>query len=267
MRNKFEFFTAKIIYLFLAVILISCNSCFLNKKINKDSNEIKGINLFTKLDFVKSDNGKTFTVNDSVSIFYYKDLVLYRIPVPFDSMKAISKTKDTVTNQYVSTKINHKYFLFRQGNKIGLQYDSLNFSPHQFEVDSFLKFNSFSNAKFYDKTNDSLYKEFFDNNSVLTRIYVPKVKYDPSYNDTTKMFFSKSLNDIDFSFSSDLDSQLKMKLFRVEAIFNPIPKGLYSFAVPKRTFLFEMKANKESDLQMEKKYFRLFQSQMQRKRS
>lgn len=70
--------------------------------------------------------------------------------------------------------------------------------------------------------------------------YIPKIKYDESYSDTTFLYYSFQLNGIDFTFSKELDSLKGMKLFKIRAVFNPIPKGKYSFKVPSREYLFEI---------------------------
>lgn len=123
-----------------------------------------------------------------------------------------------------------------------MRYDSFGASKGlSFNVDSLLKDKIVKNDVFYIP-NDSLVETVngIDGYSMLKK-YVPKIKYDDSYADSSYLYFSDNLRDVKHSFSPLLDSTEKMKLCKVIFVYNPIPKGKYDKDMPRRQMLFEIK--------------------------
>lgn len=212
--------------------------------IKKNSNQsLKTITIVSNYDFVMIDNGAFIHVEDSFIVSYYQDLILYQVPYTYEVTKPTVKN-DTIEEDVINSEIKYKYFIYKANSTTGYKYDSLNaLSSRLFSVDSFLAAKAFAKSKLYDKTNDTLIEATTDQKTnVFTEKYIPRVKYDETYPDSSYMYFSdRELKNIEFAFSRYLDSLKNKKLFRVVFIHNPIPKGEYSFDVPRRELIFEMK--------------------------
>jgi len=189
------------------------------------------------------DNGSFIHVEDSFIVSYYQDLILYQVPYTYEITKPNVKN-DTIEEDIISSEIKYKYFIYKANSPTGYKYDSLNsLSNRLFSVDSFLAAKAFAKSKFYDKENDTLIEATTDQKTkVFAEKYIPQIKYDETYPDSSYMYFSDhKLKNIEFTFSKYLDSVKNKKLFKVIFIHNPIPKGKYPFDVPRRNLIFEMK--------------------------
>jgi hypothetical protein len=102
-----------------------------------------------------------------------------------------------------------------------------------------------ANAKFtfYNKKNDTLIEsKTNEEGNELVEKYIPRIKYDETYPDSTFLYFrNDKVKYNDFSFSPYLDSLKNRKIFKIIFTYNPIPKGVYSFDVPGRNIIFEMR--------------------------
>ena len=209
---------------------------------------IRSINLVASTPMVKTDNGQLVGLVDTLKIVYYENLVLFQIPY-FDQLVNIitGKSGNVIGEKLIKDELRYKLFIYRKGSNYGFIYDSLNAKDSQkLLVDSFLSDRTFQSmeifSRFYKNSNDSLIETSTDSkNGSLTEKYLTKVKYDESYNDTSYLYYTNELNGIDFSFSKELDSIKNMKLFKIRFIYNLLQTNKYSFAIPKREFLFEIR--------------------------
>ncbi len=212
--------------------------------IKKNSNQpLKTITIVANYDFVMVDNGSFIHVEDSFIVSYYQDLILYHVPYTYEVTKPTVRN-DTIEEKIISSEIRYKYFIYKAGRSTGYKYDSLNaLSNRLFSVDSFLAAKAFAKSKFYDNENDTLIEATTDQKTkVFAEKYIPRVKYDETYPDSSYMYFNDhKLKNIEFTFSKYLDSVKNKKLFKVIFIHNPIPKGKCLFEVPRRNLIFEMK--------------------------
>jgi hypothetical protein len=225
-------------FMTMVLFLSYCNS------VNKNSyKSIKTITIITNLDFVMVDKGELIHVEDSFRVFYYQDLILYQVPQIYEVTHPLVRN-DTIEEKIISSEIRYKYFVYKVTSPFGYKYDSLSARSRQlFSVDSFLSSKAYAKFKFYDEANDTLVQTIIDQKTkIVTEKYLPRIKYDETYPDSSYRYFSDyQLKNVEFSFSKYLDSIKNKKLFKVIFIYNPIPKGKYPFDVPRRSLIFEMK--------------------------
>lgn len=87
---------------------------------------------------------------------------------------------------------------------------------------------------------DSLVESIWLNDKTLLEKYIPKVKLDASYNDSTYLYLRKDLQDIEFSFSKEFDSIRNMKLSQVRLIYNDNPSSNNPFGRLAKQISFEL---------------------------
>ncbi len=196
------------------------------------------------MQLVKSDDNRLFSVENSTGILYYDNYIIYQIPHYYTLSKVTWDTSGNVASEHeLKNEIKFQYLICKDQDTYGYRFDSLSAKkPHVVSVDSFQKQNLFKGFPFFKNQEDTLlYEKNNSHDNTLTKTYKPKRRIDDSYPDTMKYSFTHELNGIDFSFSKELDSMMKMKLFKVEFITNPIVMNQKT--VPRRVFLFEMKKN------------------------
>src|SRR4030095_5053398 len=227
MINLFEKHTIKSL-----VVLMVCfiDGCLFNKEYTQ--NNIKGIKIVYNLPILKLD-GELLNITDSFSVFYFKDLVLYKIPYKLilENSKAIE-----------SIEVRFNYFIYRKNSEFGYYYDTLKLiKEKRFSVDSFLTLKAFRGFNFYDRKNDSIVGRRILLNGDIVESYLPRIRYDQSYGDTTFLYYTDRFKGVDYSFSKELDSVKNLKVFKVRIAYASQFYTGYQFKFPKREYLFEMK--------------------------
>lgn len=162
------------------------------------------------------------TFTRSVDIVRYNNIVLLNIAYRPMTFETISETAEEVVNRLVFLDDTaYEYFIYKKGEPKGYEYYSLD-SPAQREqfVDTFYNNTLFATMVFYDPKTDSLVSSQRIDKNRLEEKYIPKIKYDASYPDTTVFLFDKRLQGVDYTLSKKLDSLRKMKLVKVVSIFN-----------------------------------------------
>jgi hypothetical protein len=235
----------------LTMILIACSSV---QKKDENPSSITALSLSSNIQIVRSDDKQLFEMNDSLTIFYYQGITLYRIFIPVTSSILLNDKNRNVTGEKIlKTEIKSQYFIHRKDDVIGYKFDSLNATSFtKLRVDSFLLKKALTSfKKFYNKTNDSLVENIKMPDNIVIEKYIPKLKYDDSYGDSTYLYFSNDLNlkKFEFSFSEEVESIKHMKLFKIRYIYNSVSKENHSLNTPKREFLFELKKTPINDQQ------------------
>jgi hypothetical protein len=210
-------------------VILYCG-CSAIKKTDKE--EVKKIYLTFNMPVVKL-TGEIIDVHDSMCIYYYKDYILYQLPNHYSLQDG---------EKIVLQEIRYNYFAYKKNDKYGYKFASLQDSTgEKILVDSLLAEKAFLNFPFYNKTNDSLVETVENvNNTFLLEKYVPKVKHDISYCDTSFLYYDGSIKNIDYSFSKELDSIMGLKLFKVKLLYNEKYLHAYKMIAPKREFRFEI---------------------------
>lgn len=221
----------------MVVLIICCNSK------NKLPGAIKTFSVITNYDFVMLENGQFINIQDSFKVSYYQNFILYQFPRIYEVSIPIIKG-DSIYEKVISSRIGYDCFIYKNNDSVGHRLDSLDADNSRlFSVDSFLVKKANAKFAFYNKTNDSLIEsKTNEEGNELVEKYIPRIKYDETYPDSTSLYFrNDKVKYPDFSFSRYLDSLKKKKLFKIIFTYNPIPKGVYSFDVPRRNIIFEMK--------------------------
>ena len=236
-----------ILYRGIVGILIGmCTIPFFQNGCKSSQKQIDGklnsIMVFSSIPLVDLEDGEFNVLVDSFYIYNYGDIVLYQIPGIYLPRRTTIDTNGNVINrEFLESEIKFHYWMFKSGDSEGLRFESLGSNRGtKFDVDSLIdsktSFKQGISLESYQKieTNMDSLNEFFSEK------YIPKIKGDTSP-DTSSLYFSNHFNDVDFSFAKALDLQKKSKLYKFRIIFNPIPKGKYSFDVPRRELLFEIR--------------------------
>jgi hypothetical protein len=190
---------------------------------------------------VDKEKGGLINLIDSFFIFYYEDMILYRIPEIVEFSKFTSDSNDNIKNQkFIRTETRYSYCIFKKGEATGLLYDSLTSTNYlQFSTDSLLEEKTIFKQGISMESYNISESDTYNDNSILLEKYIPKIKKDETFPDSSYLYFNKELNKINFSFSGKLDSLKGMRLYKFKIIYNPIPKGIYAFNVPRRELVFE----------------------------
>lgn len=211
-----------------SVLFVMCSS-----ENTKKENRIKRVDLIYNIPIVKL-NGQLQNLTDSLSIFYYNNIILYRFPYTYsiENMNTIEKQERRF-----------KYFIYQKHERYGYYFDSINTSSYRkMNVDSLLSAKAFASNNFYDKNNDSLVVTIKnDNNYSLVEKYISKKRPNQSYADTTIFYFTHTLKDLELSFSKELENIKKLKIFKLRMIYNAQFDKEYNMELPYREFFFELR--------------------------
>jgi|GEM_PF-4332705 len=230
-------FIVKISTLVMTLFFSNCN-CY-----NGAIRNCTSAKLISRMEFVRTDNNQLIVNSDSIGMFYCDDYTLYQIPVHASfSTGNFNKNGDEINEKIIKEWINYEYVIHNKNKPFAFRFDSLKAeNPKAVSIDSFQTHYTFKYFQFYQSDNDSLLQSISVNH-VLIEKYVCKDKKDASYPDTTFYYFKHGFENIDYSFSKKMDSIKKMKLFKVESIYNeiPLPNGT---KIPKRVWVFELRNN------------------------
>jgi len=231
---------AKILTLVITLFFANCN-CY-----NSTIIKCTSAKLLYRAELVRSDNNQLFVESDSIGMFYCDNYTLYQIPIHEDfSTVNLDRNGNEINEKIIKEWTGFRYVVCNKNKPFAFRFDSLKAEkPKTVSIDSFLIDKTFKNFPFYQSDNDSLL-QIVNVNHVLIEKHVNKVykdKTDMSYPDTTFYYLKPGFENIDYSFSKKMDSIKKMKLFKVEFIFNEIslPNGT---KIPKRVWVFELRNN------------------------
>jgi hypothetical protein len=218
------------IRLIIIIIIISwmCFGC--QTRTLSVASHLEGFTLSVNWDFQEQAGAELRKFEHSVDIIHYDNLIMYRDKIPlmqFGKRKSVESNDTVYVQQELiedTTEQNAMffYFIYKEGNQTGIRYDSDDESLFgSFNVDSLLRVKSLKGAVFYAENDSLVYSETNSNGFDLFQVYVPKLKIDASYCDTTYMYFSKLLDNVSYSFSPVLDNTTKIKLAKVIFVYNP----------------------------------------------
>ena len=229
MIKKLSATNARFMYtlVFWALVVVSLTNCSSNKKY---TNQLKSIKLSFSFPVVKPD-GEMFNISDSLYIFFYKNKVLYQVPTIF--------TLENET-EILSKEVKYTYFVYYDTAKLGSHYKTLFSKEDSLQlISAFLKeraFNEFVDFKFITEIKDSLIN-VINNNTYLKYTYIPR-SITSVDSDTTYLFFHKKFEKTKYSISPNIDTLSKMKLCKVQLIFNKKYSDIYKVIMPRREILF-----------------------------
>ncbi len=206
---------------------------------------ISAIRVTSSLPGVDSQ-GQMIRHEDTLAVFYYKDLVMYQISILNTySNTVLNKSGDVESETLTGVKLVYKYFVFKKGDPFGIIFDSIDSKwGKRISVDSFLMSNTVTSFdKFYrrKRLNDSLIGIADERGGdIVVEKYIPKMKLDISKSDSTLLYLNRRLKGIGFSFSNEVDSVRKSKLVQVRIIFSTQLDKVDPYLRQRREILFKL---------------------------
>ena len=200
---------------------------------------LKSIKVSSNVPIILS-NGKLENETDSLILIYYDNYVLYKIPNVSETFQNIlDKNGQLLSRKLTKRQIVYSYFFCKKTDVFGSFYDSINTqNGHKLSVDSFLIRKGYFQNNLYDNiynnVNDSLVESVRSGSAELVEKFITKNIYDESYNDTTYLYYSTTLNNVQFTLSKKMDSLKHMKLVKSRFIYNETISKKYSFPLPAR---------------------------------
>lgn len=206
------------------------SSCMVKKQENPAC-----VGVLVNMDLADSGTGATFSLHDdTILICHSNDAVLYRQSVEFIqyNKKALKNGRMEVIDDPATidskTRL-HRFYVFSKSQKVGLMYDSLGKEAKgtAFNIDSLLAQNPIfkgGTTEFDERT--ALSSKSKTKDGLVLEKYVYKAKPDPSHPDTVCFFYDRKWkSEIPYTLSKSVDSLKKMKLVRVNLIYNPATRG------------------------------------------
>lgn len=193
---------------------------------------------------------KMLTLKSSARLVFKNEIELYIQPelhLNFDYIK--NESGEIIDEKVKSIDTLHKIFARSESYIKGIEYDLESIDdtpPKTFDADSLWKTLYFHRENIGDN-GIGIGKpiKVINKGNIKIEHYVLR---QTGGIDSVYRYYDISMKDIPYSFSEKLDSAKKNKLFKVFAISNEIPKGLYlpDMAVPRREYFYEMKVVTEN---------------------
>lgn len=184
-------------------------------------------------------DGNIKNLKDSFYIGSYGDVIIYKLPLT-ESLEDMQSIK--------VIQRNYRYLIYNSKDTFGYLFTSNKGNVKRVLVDSILNVVAFGEVKFYDNQNDQLIGSFNESDSYeFSEIYIPNIKSDYSYPDTTMIYYSKELKELKFSFSKELEIKTGFKIGKVIFIHNEYFDSVYNMKVPLRKFEFRVSINNQTD--------------------
>jgi hypothetical protein len=217
-----------IITFFISSFFVSCTSTK-----NNGTKNLRRVDLYFNLPIV-TDRGDLINISDSLVIFYNSKSILYRIPY---------RTVLIDSGEMINEQIKYNYFIYHKKESKGFFFDSVNVTGYKkIKVDSFLGTKALLGFEVYNKTNDSLVETINDNeNFNLIQKFVPKVRIDESYPDTTIVYYKKKFHDLEISFSQALERSNSLQISKVKMLYVPHVIEKSAKELPYRELYVELK--------------------------
>lgn len=206
---------------------------------------VKALQLYTSLP-VQNVEGKLVYYENRSILYESRVFRIYEVPVTHNVSQTFLDTEgETVADTLIRSDVKFRYFIFRAGESTGIWYDSSSAQTGRRQsVDSFLAGSTIRNfSRFYERkwSNDSLlYSSWSNDSSQLTETYIPKVRKNDTFSDTTIMYFRRSLDSFSFSLFRHLDSLKRIKLAGLVIKYNGKPGCAETYSCKKRELAFDV---------------------------
>jgi hypothetical protein len=230
-------------------MFISCLFSFFNSCKNVET-ELHCLNISYSIPLIDRD-GSLIENRDYFNIYFFENLTLFEFRNKFDSVDKDGLIKKGILNSY---------FAFEKGSKQGIIYDSPPGSKNdsKLSVDSMLRKRALKSMQWDKILNLKLVKSSYDNShDVLEEVYGNQ-KIEKGNRDTIRLYYSKKLMTYDYTFSRELDSLKKMKLFKIRLQYEETYSKEYKITFPKRETYFEMQEIPVGDSKKVIGYFNRF---------
>ena len=221
----------------IILFFVCCFLCLQCSTAHKAINQkIIAIQFNSNFPFIDSMNGKfiltNFRDNDNI-IISYNGYTVCRFKK--------TNISSNIKSDYQEKK-NIQYFIFKKINRIGYLYDSsMKQNIGRDSVYPILRKTYFFEGHFEVVKNDTLIYANKEKNGYFIAKYVPKVKYDISFPDTSIYCFSNTFQDGGYPLSVYMDSLWKSNLVSVRFVYNQSRYNLTGATIPYREFAVEKK--------------------------
>ena len=207
-------------YLSLGFSFTNCN-----KNLLKD---IEGVKLIVQYPVVR--DGEILYLMDTVSIFYFKNYVLYKVP----HLETYS-----INGELIREEKTFDSFLFEIGSSYGFLFliRENSAKPQKLPVDSFLLVRAYQSGFRFDFTRLTLVGKKRNKHN-LTEAYIEKSGTNSF--DSIILSFNKSYGKIPYSFNSQLDSARRSKLVEISMVLADSYSEQYRMRFPRREFIFKI---------------------------
>jgi hypothetical protein len=240
----------RLIFYLAGINLLSFSQCNSFKQNSLQENpKVVALRLYSQLP-VGFNSTQVINWNDSLDLYLYKDIVVYRIfGVNVTNLMGFNKTADTIVPKQTHTEVSSTFYGAKKGYRAGYYFNPLNAGqPRMISIDSMrLKHSAyFGFNKLYllavGPTNTMVESINLGNGDLLEK-YIPKVKLDQSYADTSLFYYTNNegVKALNFSLSRDADSLKGMKLYKFMAIYNGDPNSPDEYGKYSKTVTIEFK--------------------------
>jgi len=206
---------------------------FLFTNCNNSKSILNKVKLVYNIPVVKL-SGELINLTDSLYIITTNKYIIYKLPYTY-----------TVENDSVLLikEVRYNFFGYRLKSKTGHFFSNNADTSSILSVDSVLTERAFLGFKFFDSLNDSLVgtQTLPQRQPGFMEKYIPKIKYDDTYPDTTYLYFSDNFKNTVYTFSDSLDILKKSKIYKVTMRTGSHMSLKYNIMLPEQEYRFELK--------------------------
>lgn len=227
---------------FLSISILFCSCTVQNSKVSHQQNIVQ-IKYKKRMDFVQPAEGKLITLTDSIYISYSADKLVMKIPVPVYKLDKLVTDSGIVFTDDESPvlKMNFNYIVINRNDSSAMFYssDSSKTVGQLINGDSAFRKQVPALLNIVDSKIDKLSYRI-EGSDYLTEAYIPVVKPDESFSDSTVLKYSKTMGNVPFSFSKDLDLKAGMKLYSVRFVTVQQLNTKTKVVIPQHEFSFSI---------------------------
>lgn len=210
-----------------------------SKHLELQEEGVQAVKIYCKLDLYELSTGRRLKVNDSLLKLTGPGFTGFQYFVQADHELADRNGK---TIRALPGTIEHRFFFFHAHTQTGLFYDSTGDpEPKRLRVDSMLRARFYVEGNMFYNPGNRLVGSGSLSNGGLYEKYIPATKPDETYPDSILLSYDPSLNDLNFSFNTFLDSSHQAKMNKALFVFNPTAK------MPRREFGFRFNRPNSKD--------------------
>jgi hypothetical protein len=237
--------------------------------------DIKVIEMYSKGEFFAGNENlpsknSIVKFERTVRIVYKDDAKLYIVPkVKMYTKDILNEAGKVVDNVLVKQDTVILVYCVQNGNKKGLLYTLKNFrgeTPTTFNADKMMQELTITNEDL--KTFDyqlGTPKQIIKNGSeIVHKFSIEKTTFADA--DSIYRFYNSDLNNVEFSFSKDLDKKNRAKLYKTVFVFSKIPaeKSMVNIEIPRRETLYEIRCIDHFDVGLYNEIFNKFSTDIKK---
>jgi hypothetical protein len=223
----------------IATFLLTVPGCFIQSNssvVSPTASKTEAFFIIVNYPVVISDSPtlvgpvRLYNMHDTLTVYSYNGYKIYKL-----APTVMHETGLPIPNT-------EPFFVFKRGDKYGMYFPSPTEAggPEKVLADSLLKKRAFTGVVVTLNSNARLIDSIIDERGYLVERYALPQTPDPLAIDSAYLYFSKSYNNIEHSWSKTLDSLRKMKLYKVRLLFNEKKHDTADVMMPKREYLFEL---------------------------